>query len=77
MTDSIDARVARARSELETTLTAIEDRLNVPKRVNEAVGAARASIAEDPVPWIVAAAAGVAVLAGAITAAIFVANRDD
>mgnify|MGYP003380005767 CR=1 FL=1 len=76
MTDSIDTRVANARAELEATLDAIEDKFNVPKRVGECVERVRTSYERDPRPWILGAAAGAVVLAGAITWAVIVANRD-
>lgn len=76
MAESIDARVAQARAELEKTLDAIEDKFNVPKRVGDCVEKARASIERDPVPWILGAAAAVVVLAGAITWAV-IASGDD
>ena len=49
--------VKRARTELASTLNAIEDRLNVPKRVNEITDKAKRSYESNPVPWIVGATA--------------------
>lgn len=51
----IAARVAATRRRLENTLDAIEDKVNVPKRV-------KASYGRNPVPWI----AGAVGTAGAI-----------
>ena len=34
--DSVETRITRTRSELEQTLDAIEDRLNVPKQIGRA-----------------------------------------
>lgn len=68
MSDSTDNgtadRVAAARADLEATLDAIEEKLNVPKRFSELTEKAKASYGETPVPWIVgAASAAVAVVA--------------
>ncbi len=73
--DSIDARVAQARAELEATLDAIEDKFNVPKRVGECVEQAKASYARNPVPWIVGASLAVAGIAAAIAWAVV--TRED
>jgi len=59
-----ESRVASARADLEATLDEIEDKLNVPKRVDELTTKARASYESNPVPWIV----------GAIGAAVAVAS---
>lgn len=64
------ARSAAARAELEATLDAIEDRLNVPKRLGELGTKARASWDVNPVPWLVGAAVAVAVVGGLIVWAI-------
>ena len=39
----VDSRIAASRAELEATLDAIEDKLNVPKRVDELTKKARSS----------------------------------
>ncbi|MCY7411708.1 MAG: DUF3618 domain-containing protein [Salinibacterium sp.] len=69
--ESTDAKVAAARAELESTLNAIEDKLNVPKRVGELTERAKASYSANPVPWLVAAAVATAAVASLIAWAIF------
>lgn len=66
----IEARVAATRADLEATLDAIEDKLNVPKRMNELAGKARSSYDENPVPWIIGAVSAAVVVVGAIAWAI-------
>jgi ElaB/YqjD/DUF883 family membrane-anchored ribosome-binding protein len=64
-TSDIQAKVAKTRAQLESTLDAIEDKLNVPKRVSEISKRAQEAIEKNPVPWIagaVAAAVGVVAL---------------
>lgn len=64
--------IARAtRDELEETLDAIEDKLNVPKRANELVTKAQHSYESNPVPWIIGATAAVIVVGGLIAWAVF------
>lgn len=60
------SRSARARAELQATLDAIEDRLNVPKRVGELGTRAKASWDLNPVPWLIGAVAAVVVVGGLI-----------
>ncbi len=69
--DSIETRVTATRSELEQTLDAIEDRLNVPKQVGKLTARAQASYEENPVPWIIGATAAVVVIGGIVAWAIF------
>ncbi len=64
------ARSAAARAELEATLDAIEDKLNVPKRLGELGTRARASWDVNPIPWLVGAGVAVAVVGGLIAWAI-------
>lgn len=68
--DDLNARIADARSDLEQTLDAIEDKFNIPKRFDELTTRARESFDRNPVPWVVgavgAAVAIVAVVAWAI-----------
>lgn len=73
-TTPVEARIAAARSELETTLDAIEDKLNVPKRVGRLGVRVRDSYQDNPVPWIIGATAAVIVIGGLIAWAIV---RDD
>ncbi len=58
--DDIQSQVARTRAHLESTLDAIEDKFNVPKRVSELSKRAHASYESNPTPWIVGAT-GVAI----------------
>ncbi len=66
----IETRVSEARNELEQTLNAIEDKLNVPKRVDELTTRVRSSYEKNPLPWIVGATAAAIVVAGLVAWAI-------
>lgn len=65
------ARTASARAELEETLDAIEDKLNVPKQMGILGERARDSWERNPVPWIIGATAAVIVVGGMIAWAVF------
>lgn len=69
--DSIENRITATRSELEQTLDAIEDRLNVPKQVGKLTARVQASYEENPVRWIIGATAAVVVIGGIVAWAIF------
>ena len=71
----VDSRIAASRAELEATLDAIEDNLNVPKRVGELSKKARSSYESNPMPWIIGGMSTVAVAIGVIAWAIF--SNDD
>ncbi|MCU1405901.1 MAG: hypothetical protein JWQ43_2204 [Glaciihabitans sp.] len=72
MSDSeIQARVAATRAELETTLDAIEDKLNVPKQLGRAGRFAEESFDENPVPWIVGAVIVAGTVVGLVAWALF------
>ena len=73
MTDSVypDDRIKAARAELEDTLDAIEDRLNVPKQVGKLTAKVQSSYEENPVPWYLGATAAVVVIGGIVAWAIF------
>ena len=71
MTDSIENRIAEQRAHLESTLDAIENKLNVPKQLNRYADKAKASYTENPVPWIVGATAVAISIAGIVAWAIF------
>ncbi|MBX3091124.1 MAG: DUF3618 domain-containing protein [Cryobacterium sp.] len=72
MTDTTPrARSAAVRKELEETLDAIDDKLNVPKQLGVLGTRARASWEENPVPWIIGATAAVIVVGGLIAWAVF------
>ena len=65
-----NSRSATARAELEATLDAIEDKLNVPKQVGLIGTRARDSWERNPVPWIIGATAAVIVIGGIIAWAV-------
>lgn len=71
MTDSIENRIAEQRAHLESTLDAIENKLNVPKQLNRYADKAKSSYNENPVPWIVGATAVAISIAGIVAWAIF------
>jgi len=66
----IESRVAGARADLEATLDAIEDKLNVPKRFGELTTKARSSYESNPIPWIIGATAAAVVVVGLVAWAI-------
>lgn len=66
----------RARDELAATLDAIEDKFNVPKRVNELSGKAAAAYRQNPVPWIIGGAAVAVIAVGLVAWAIFSGDDD-
>lgn len=70
MTDNIESRVAAARAELADTLDAIEDKLDVPKRVGELTDRAKASYDRNPLPWIIGAVGVAVAVAGVVAWAI-------
>lgn len=70
MSESIDTRVTSARSELESTLDALEEKLNVPKQAGILRDKAMVSYEKNPVPWIIGATAAAIVVAGTIAWAI-------
>ena len=72
MTDSIDA----TRAQLESTLDAIEDRLNVPKQVGRLRSRAMSSYQSNPIPWIVGATAAVIAIGGLVAWAILSGDDD-
>ena len=67
---ALEAQAAATRAELEATLDAIEDKLNVPKQIKRGIASAQKSIDKDPLPWIIAAAIGVVVVAGVIVGSV-------
>ncbi|HOB58390.1 MAG TPA: DUF3618 domain-containing protein, partial [Rhodoglobus sp.] len=71
----IENRIADARSELEQTLEAIEDKLNVPKQVGELTTRVRASYERNPLPWIIGAV-GAAVAVAAVVAWAILSDDD-
>jgi len=70
MSESTDTRVTTARAELEGTLDALEDKLNVPKQVGRLTEKAKSSYEANPVPWIIGATAAAIVVVGVVAWAI-------
>ncbi len=71
MTDSAaNAKIKAARAELEDTLDAIEDKLNVPKQVSALAERAKSSYEANPVPWIIGAVVAAVGVAAAIAWAV-------
>lgn len=74
MSDSVSdakAAAARARTELANTLDAIEDKVNVPKRVGELSKKAQVAYDENPLPFIIGGVAALVVAAGLVAWAVF------
>jgi hypothetical protein len=71
MSDPIEARLTATRSELEQTLDAIQDRLNLRKQLSKYSAKVKASYKKRPVPWVVGATATVIVIGGLAAWAIF------
>jgi hypothetical protein len=69
-------QAAKARAELAATLDALEDRLNVPKRVGELKTKAVAAYEKNPVPWIIGGAAVAVIAVGLVAWAIFSGDDD-
>jgi ElaB/YqjD/DUF883 family membrane-anchored ribosome-binding protein len=61
----------KARDELASTLDAIEDKLNVSKRVTELGEKAASAYRQNPVPWIVGGVAVAVFVVGLVAWAIF------
>lgn len=74
---SIDTAITQTRAKLETTLDAIEDKLNVPKQASALVERTKASYESNPVPWIIGATAAAIVVAGLVAWAILSPDDDD
>lgn len=64
-------QAAKARADLAATLDALEDRLNVPKRVSELGTKAVAAYEKNPLPWIIGGVAVAVIAAGLVAWAIF------
>ena len=65
------AQAQRARDDLASTLDAIEDKFNVPKRVTELGEKAASAYRQNPVPWIVGGVAVAVIAVGLVAWAIF------
>lgn len=70
-TPPVEESISATRAQLEETLDAIEDKLNVPKQAGKLARKARAAYDENPVPWIIGATAAVIVIGGLVAWAIF------
>jgi hypothetical protein len=70
VTDPIESRVANTREDLQATLDAIENKLNVPRRVGDLRDKAMKSYESNPVPWIIGAVAAAVAIAGVVAWAI-------
>ena len=70
MSEPISSRVAGTREDLQATLDAIEDKLNVPKRVGELRDQVMVSYEKNPLPWIIGAVAAAVAVAGVVAWAI-------
>jgi hypothetical protein len=64
------ARVASARADLESTLDAIEDKLNVPKRFGELTDTVKSSYEKNPLPWIIGGVAAAVAVVGVVAWAL-------
>ena len=67
---TIENKLASTRADLEATLDAIEDKLNVPKQVGELRDRAMKSYERNPIPWWIGATAAAVVVAGLVAWAI-------
>jgi hypothetical protein len=74
--DSVATRVAAARAELQSALDAIEDKLNVPKRVGALTTRAKDSYSANRLPWLIGAGVAVVAVAGLIAWAVFSGDDD-
>jgi len=78
MSDStIDTTIRSTRAKLDSTLDAIEDKLNVPKQASVLVERTKASYESNPLPWVIGATAAAIVVAGLVAWAIFSPDDED
>ena len=66
----VESRIAASRAELEATLDAIEDKLNVPKRVGELTERAKSSYEANPLRWVIGGLAAAVIVVGIVAWAI-------
>ena len=66
----VTSKVESARADLEATLDAIEEKLNVPKRFDELTDTVKASYEKNPLPWIIGGIAAAVAVAGLVAWAI-------
>jgi len=70
MSEDIDAKIAAQRANLESTLDAIENKLNVPKQLSRYADKAKVAYSENPVPWIAGATAIAVAVVGIVAWAL-------
>ena len=70
MTDAIENKIAAQRANLESTLDAIENKLNVPKQLSRYADKAKVAYSENPVPWIAGATAIAVAVVGIVAWAL-------
>lgn len=75
-TQAAKAQAQKARNQLASTLDAIEDKFNVPKRVTDLGSKAATAYRENPVPWIIGGAAVAVIAIGLVAWAIFSGDDD-
>ena len=75
--NSIDNTIRSTRAKLDSTLDAIESKLDVPKQASALVERTKASYESNPIPWIIGATAAAIVVAGLVAWAIFSPDDDD
>jgi hypothetical protein len=66
----IETKIVTSRAELESTLDAIEDKLNVPKQASRLKAWAQKSYDANPLPWKAGATAAVVLVAGLVAWAL-------
>jgi hypothetical protein len=71
MTDAIENKIEAQRAHLESTLDAIEEKLNVKRQASRYTEKAKKSYNENPTPWIVGATAVAISVVGIVAWAIF------
>lgn len=74
---TIETTIRSTRAKLDTTLDAIENKLNVPKQASVLVERTKTSYEANPIPWIVGATAAAIVVVGLVAWAIFSPDDDD
>jgi hypothetical protein len=70
MSYPVKDQIVRTRADLEATLDAIEDKLNVSKQVGELRDKAVKSYEKNPLPWWIGAAAAAVTVAAVVAWAI-------
>lgn len=70
MSVPIETKIVSTRAELESTLDAIEDKLNVPKQASRLKAKAKKSFDANPRPWMAGATAAVLLVAGLVAWAL-------